>query len=40
MWSEIKAEGYKVYTWTVNEYKDIERMVNYKVDGIISDFPR
>lgn len=37
--SQIKAEGYKVYTWTVNEYKDIERMVHYKVDGIISDFP-
>lgn len=37
--AQIKAEGYKVYTWTVNEYKDIERMVHYKVDGIISDFP-
>lgn len=37
--AEIKAKGFKVYTWTVNEYKDIERMRHYMVDGIISDFP-
>jgi glycerophosphoryl diester phosphodiesterase len=37
--AKIKAEGYNVYTWTVNEHKDIARMVNYNVDGIISDFP-
>jgi glycerophosphoryl diester phosphodiesterase len=32
-------EGYKVYTWTVNDVKTINRMKSYHVDGIISDFP-
>lgn len=31
--------GYKVYTWTVNENEDIERIKKYNVDGIISDYP-
>ena len=37
--SKIKAEGFKVYTWTVNEEKAIRRIKLYGVDGIISDFP-
>ncbi|WP_079735769.1 glycerophosphodiester phosphodiesterase [Salegentibacter salegens] len=31
--------GFKVNVWTVNEPQDIERMREFGVDGIISDFP-
>jgi glycerophosphoryl diester phosphodiesterase len=31
--------GLKVYTWTINDTEDIERIKSYNVDGIISDFP-
>lgn len=31
--------GFKVYVWTVNDPEAIERMREFKVDGIISDFP-
>ncbi|WP_290699655.1 glycerophosphodiester phosphodiesterase family protein [Lacinutrix sp.] len=31
--------GYLVNVWTVNKKEEIERMKQYKVDGIISDFP-
>ena len=32
-------KNYKVYTWTVNDEKTIQRMKSYGVDGIISDVP-
>lgn len=35
----IQEAGFKVYPWTVNEIVDINRMKEYKVNGIISDFP-
>ncbi|GAA4645143.1 glycerophosphodiester phosphodiesterase [Pontixanthobacter gangjinensis] len=31
--------GFKVNVWTVNEREDILRMIDFGVDGIISDFP-
>ena len=31
--------GFKVNVWTVNDLKSIERMKDFGVDGIISDFP-
>jgi glycerophosphoryl diester phosphodiesterase len=31
--------GFKIYTWTVNEPADIERVKSYGVDGIITDYP-
>lgn len=34
-----REAGYKIYTWTVNEPEDIERVKAYGVDGIISDYP-
>lgn len=34
-----QKKGYKVYTWTVNDDTTIQRMKNYRVDGIISDAP-
>jgi len=32
-------EGFNVNVWTVNEPEDIARMIEFGVDGIISDFP-
>ncbi|HLV15596.1 MAG TPA: glycerophosphodiester phosphodiesterase family protein [Xanthomarina sp.] len=34
-----QTEGYKVFTWTVNNEETIKRMKSYEVDGIISDVP-
>lgn len=36
---EIQEMGMKVIPWTVNEKEDMERMVGFKVDGIITDYP-
>lgn len=35
----IKEAGFKIYTWTVNEAEDIERMKAFGVDGIITNYP-
>ena len=32
-------QGLRVYIWTVNESKDIERMRNWGADGVFSNFP-
>lgn len=36
---DAQAMGLRVVVWTVNEMKDIERMLDFHVDGIISDYP-
>lgn len=36
---KIREEGLKVYTWTVNEAEDIQRMKDFGVDGIITNYP-
>ena len=36
---KIKNNGFKIYTWTVNDNDDINFMKKLKVDGIISDYP-
>lgn len=36
---EAQRLGLKVIVWTVNEPRDIERMIVFGVDGIISDYP-
>lgn len=36
---KIKNNGFKTYTWTVNNRDDINFMKKIKVDGIISDYP-
>ncbi|MHA3789802.1 glycerophosphodiester phosphodiesterase [Flavobacterium hauense] len=36
---KAQQAGLKVYTWTINDAEDIERIKTYNVDGIISDFP-
>lgn len=37
--TKIKAAGFKIYTWTVNEPEDIEAMKTLGVDGIITNYP-
>ncbi|OYQ47453.1 glycerophosphodiester phosphodiesterase [Flavobacterium cyanobacteriorum] len=37
--NKAREAGFKVYTWTVNEQSDIERVKGFGVDGIISDYP-
>lgn len=31
--------GYRVIPWTVNENEELQRMLDYQVDGIITDYP-
>jgi glycerophosphoryl diester phosphodiesterase len=35
----MKEAGLSIFTWTVNEFEDIQKMKALAVDGIISDFP-
>ena len=37
--AKIKKAGLKIFTWTVNQPKEIDIMVDLGVDGIITDFP-
>ena len=36
---KIHSSGYKIYPYTINSKNDIIKMVNLKVDGIITDYP-
>ena len=36
---KYQKEGYKVIPWTVNKEKHLKRMIDYQVDGIITDYP-
>lgn len=36
---QIQESGMKVIPWTVNEVADIKKMIDWEVDGIISDYP-
>ncbi len=36
---DYRAEGFKIIPWTINEVEDMQLMINYKVDGIITDYP-
>ncbi|TYA86776.1 glycerophosphodiester phosphodiesterase family protein [Seonamhaeicola marinus] len=35
----LKAEGFKVIPWTINKVEDLQLMMDFKVDGIITDYP-
>ncbi|MDZ4383036.1 MAG: glycerophosphodiester phosphodiesterase family protein [Thermodesulfovibrionia bacterium] len=37
--NNVRKKRLKVFVWTVNDFKDIERMKLLEVDGIFSDFP-
>lgn len=34
-----QEQNFQVNVWTVNEPEDIQRMIDFEVDGIISDYP-
>lgn len=36
---ELHARGIRVIPWTVNRTKDMERLIGWGVDGIITDYP-
>ncbi|NJB36731.1 glycerophosphodiester phosphodiesterase [Croceivirga sp. JEA036] len=36
---KIQSEGFKVFTWTVNEPAAIKKMQEFGVDGIITNYP-
>jgi glycerophosphoryl diester phosphodiesterase len=36
---KIKNAGLKIFPWTVNDPNAIAQMINFGVDGIITDFP-
>lgn len=36
---KLHNEEFKVIPWTLNEQKDIKNMIDFQVDGIISDYP-
>jgi len=36
---EARKAGMRVVVWTVNEPRDIARLIDWRVDGIISDYP-
>ena len=37
--SRIHQEGFKVYTWTVNDPAEFQKLKSIGVDGVFSDFP-
>lgn len=37
--NELHANGFKIYTWTVNEPADLERISAFGVDGIFTNYP-
>lgn len=37
--SELQSEGIQVIPWTVNEVSDMEQLVDWGVDGLITDYP-
>ena len=36
---EAKALGLAVLPWTVNDRADVERLIDWGVDGLITDYP-
>lgn len=37
--AEVKSQGIKINTWTVNEEEDIRTMIARGVDSIIGNYP-
>jgi glycerophosphoryl diester phosphodiesterase len=35
----VHSKGMKLIPWTVNEVADMKRLLNWDVDGIITDYP-
>ncbi len=36
---QLQEEGFKVIPWTINEVEDLKKMIDFEVDGIITDYP-
>ncbi len=36
---DLQSNNFLVIPWTVNEIEDMQQMINYHVDGIITDYP-
>lgn len=36
---KMQAENLKVFSWTINEFEDLQKIKSFGVDGIITDFP-
>lgn len=36
---KYQKEGFQIIPWTVNQEKHLQRMIDYEVDGIITDYP-
>ncbi len=37
--NDLHQKGFKIIPWTVNEQTEMKRMIDLKVDGIITDYP-
>ena len=37
--AKIQEKGIQVFPWTINETEDIQKIIAFKVNGIITDFP-
>ena len=37
--TDYQSKGFQIIPWTINEEKDIKQMIQWKVDGIITDYP-
>ena len=35
----IHDAGFKIYSWTINTPEEINKAINFGIDGIITDFP-
>ncbi|TGV02546.1 glycerophosphodiester phosphodiesterase family protein [Flavivirga rizhaonensis] len=35
----LKAENFKVIPWTVNDVEELQKMIDFEVNGIITDYP-
>jgi glycerophosphoryl diester phosphodiesterase len=36
---DYQAQGFQIIPWTINQESDMKRMITWKVDGIITDYP-
>ncbi|WP_256867550.1 glycerophosphodiester phosphodiesterase [Winogradskyella forsetii] len=36
---DFQSEGFQIIPWTINEEKDMRQMIEWNVDGIITDYP-
>lgn len=37
--TDLQVKKFKVIPWTINEFNNLQQMIDFKVDGIITDYP-